>query len=245
MKAALILASAALLGGCNMAGGHDRADSGNHRFEKRDVQVGGGFDRISLGGSQNVVVAVGGAPSVRVEGDSDLLDRLDIAVRGNELHIGYKRDRSWSFGFSHDRKPVTVYVTAPSLAGASIGGSGDMKIDKVEGGAFNGSIGGSGDMEIGTMKVGAADFSIAGSGGIRAAGTAERTSLAVAGSGDIDVSGLQSRSAKVSVVGSGDVRARASESADVSVMGSGDVELGGGAKCSVHKMGSGDVRCGA
>jgi Putative auto-transporter adhesin, head GIN domain len=243
MRAGLLMTPFLLLAGCNLAGGHSREDSGNHQFEKRAVQVAGAFDSISLGGSQNVVVTVGGPPSVRVEGEADLLDRLDIAVRGSDLHIGYKRDRGWSWGFSHDRKPVTVYVSVPSLKGASIGGSGDIRIDKVEGGDFTGSIGGSGDLQIGALKVGRAGFSIAGSGDIRAAGSAESTDMSIAGSGGIDAGGLQAQTAKVSVMGSGSVSARASESADVSVMGSGDVEVVGGAKCAIHKMGSGDVRC--
>jgi hypothetical protein len=243
MRAVLMMTPFVLLAGCNLAGGHSREDSGDHRFEKRAVQVTGAFDNIALGGSQNVVVAVGGAPSVRVEGDSDLLDRLDITVRDNALHIGYKRDKGWSWGFSHDRKPVTVYVTLPSLKGAEIGGSGDIQIDRVEGGDFAASIGGSGDMQIGAMKVGQASFNIAGSGDISAKGSADSANLSIAGSGGIDASGLQTRTAKVSVVGSGDVRAHATESADVSVMGSGDVDLAGGAKCAIHKMGSGDVRC--
>jgi hypothetical protein len=243
MRTILMMTPFVLLAGCNLAGGHSREDSGDHRFEKRAVQVAGAFDSIALGGSQNVVVAVGGAPSVRVEGDSDLLDRLEIVVRDNALHIGYRKDNSWSWGFSHDRKPVTVYVSLPSIKGAAIGGSGDIRIDKVDGGDFSGSIGGSGDLQIGAMKVGQANFNIAGSGDIRAAGSADGANLSIAGSGGIDAGGLQARTAKVSVVGSGDVRARATESADVSVMGSGDVDLAGGAKCAIHKMGSGDVRC--
>jgi hypothetical protein len=241
MRGALILMPMLMLGGCNMAGGHNRDDSGDHRQIKRDFQVAGAFDRISLGGSPDVVVTVGGAPSVRAEGDAALIDRLEIAVKDGDLHIGYKKHDGWSWG-GNNRK-VTVYVTAPSLAGAAIGGSGDMRIDRVEGGSFAGSIGGSGDMQIGAMKVGNATFSIAGSGGIRAAGAAEKATMSIAGSGDIDAGGLTSRNATVSVVGSGGVNAHASESADVSIMGSGDVTVKGGAKCNVHKMGSGGVNC--
>jgi len=245
MRAALTMMPFLLLAGCNLAGGHDRGQAESGRFEKRDVQVAGAFDSIALGGSQNVIVAVGGAPSVRVEGDSALLDRLEITVRGSQLHIGYKKDSGWSWGFSHDRKPVTVYVTAPSIKAAEIGGSGDIKIDKVEGGDFAGSIGGSGNIDVAAMKVGEARFEIAGSGGVRAAGSAEHARMSIAGSGNIDAGSLQARTAKVDVIGSGDVRARATETADISVAGSGDVALSGGAKCSVHKMGSGNARCSA
>ena len=53
--------------------------------------------------------------------------------------IGYKKG-NWSFGWRRDHGPVTVHVSAPSLTGAEVAGSGDMKIDKIEGGDFAGEI---------------------------------------------------------------------------------------------------------
>jgi hypothetical protein len=243
MKGAMILVGVGLLAACNMTAEAQHGESGNGsgKASQRSYQVGS-FDRISLAGSHNVVVSVGAAPSVRAEGDSELLERLDVRVENGELRIGTRKGK-WSMGFGSQRAALTVYVTAPSLAAASIAGSGDMKVDKVEGGKFAASIAGSGDLDIASLRVGAADFSIAGSGGISGAGNAETTTISVAGSGDIRLEGLEARRAKVSVMGSGDVRAKAMETADVSVMGSGDVELAGTAKCTVNKKGSGDVRC--
>jgi hypothetical protein len=228
MMAPLLVAA-----GCNSAGGQQREQAGNRNFERRDVQVAGAFDKVKLAGSQNVIVRVGGGHSVRAEGEAGLLDRLEIAVRGNgELHIGFKKDKDWSWPFGRDHKPVTIFVTVPSLAAASIEGSGDVQVDRVEGRTL-----------VGAMKVGNAAFAVAGSGDIRAVGTADSATLSVAGSGDIDTRGLQARTAKVSVAGSGDIFARASETAEIELMGSGDVELSGGAKCRIDKMGSGEVRC--
>jgi hypothetical protein len=244
MRAALPLTAVLLLGACNM-NADAREDSGNHQNVRHDFQVGD-FQKISLAGSHNVVVTVGGAPSVRAEGDKAEIDRLDIRVQNGELTIGNRNDQGWhwNFGGRHHRQ-VTIYVTAPSLAAAAVAGSGDMKIDKVSGGAFNASLGGSGDLHLASMQVGQAHFSIAGSGDISAAGKADNATISVAGSGDIDAGGLEIGNATISVVGSGDVAARATGTADVSIMGSGDVTLSGTAKCSVHKMGSGDVRCGS
>jgi Putative auto-transporter adhesin, head GIN domain len=243
MRAAMMASAMILLGACT-ADAHDgEGQEGSGRTGKRDFQVAG-FDRVSLGGSHNVVVTVGGAPSVRAEGDAETIERLEVRVEDGELHIGMKKGK-WSMGWHRDRPAVTIYVSVPKLAGASIGGSGDMRIDKVEGGRFAASIAGSGDMDIGGLRVDEAKFSIAGSGGITVRGQAGRSDLSIAGSGDIDAAGLEARTAKVSVVGSGDVRARVSETADVSIMGSGDVTLAGSAKCTVSKMGSGEVRCNA
>jgi hypothetical protein len=240
MRGAVILGTALLLAGCNFAAdaqnqGDDKRGSGG-----RDFQVGA-FDRVSLGGSHNVIVKVGGAPGVRAEGDLAVIDRLDIHVTDGELSIGTKE--GFSLGWKSHHKPVTIFVTAPKLAAASIGGSGDMQIDRVSGERFAASIGGSGDMDIGTLEVRDARFSVAGSGAIRARGRAETSEVSIAGSGDVGLGEFEVQRARVSVVGSGDVQARAMQTAEVSIAGSGDVELTGPAKCTVSKMGSGDVRC--
>jgi hypothetical protein len=209
---------------------------------KRTYQVGD-FDRIKLTGSHDVIVTVGPAVSVSAEGDAASLDRLEIRVDGDTLRVGSKREGKW-FDADSRGSHIVVRVTVPKLAGGSIEGSGDMRIDKTEGDSFKGAIGGSGDLEIGTMRVASADFSIAGSGSVRASGNADSVSMSIAGSGDVDAGGLQTKTAKISVMGSGDVRAHATETADVSVMGSGDVTVDGPARCTTNKMGSGDVRCG-
>jgi hypothetical protein len=239
MRAALALVPAMMLGACNHAQGgtHD----GDHRTINQTFPVGA-FSKVALGGSADVVVTVGGTPSVRAEGDAERIGRLDIRVEGDQLTIGSKR-HGWNWNSSKGGH-VTVYVTVPSLAAASIGGSGDMKIDKVQGGSFAASIGGSGDMQIASLQTGETNVSLAGSGSVTAGGKGQHATLSIAGSGDIDLGNLEVRTATVSVVGSGNAAIKAVESANVSIMGSGDVTVSGGGKCQVQKMGSGSVNCG-
>lgn len=239
----ILMVPLAMLAACNAAGGQQRDDAAAHGSEKRDIRLAGEFDKIELRGAQNVIVAVGGPASARAEGEAGDLDRLELTVDGGTLRISDKREKGWSWGLGRDRKAVTVFVTVPSLSAASIAGSGDVQIDRVQGPSFAGAIAGSGDLRVAAMQVGNASFSVAGSGDISAAGSAASAAFSIAGSGDIDAGGLESRTAKVSVMGNGNVRAKAVGAADVTVMGSGDVELAGGAKCDIHKMGSGDVRC--
>lgn len=239
MRRAAILLSTFILAACTTDADAEAARGSANAT--RDFAVGA-FDSVSLAGAQNVVVAIGAAHSVRAEGDAETIERLDIRVDDGNLRIGMKRG-SWTSGWGRGRSPVTIYVTAPALAAAAIGGSGDMSIDAVAGGKFAASVGGSGDLRIGSLRVDQADFSIAGSGEIRAAGAARTAAISIAGSGDVDAAGLESRDAAVSIVGSGGARLRATRTASVSIMGSGDVAISGPAKCSVRKMGSGDVRC--
>ncbi|HEX8064427.1 MAG TPA: head GIN domain-containing protein [Allosphingosinicella sp.] len=233
-----ILIPVLLLGACSAGG----ATTSSGQKGSRDFTVGA-FEKISLTGSSNVVVTVGGAPSVRAEGDTALLEKLEIRVENGTLQIGYKKG-NWSFGWRKDHGPVTVHVSAPSLTGAEVAGSGDMKIDKIEGGDFAGEIAGSGEIQLASLRARNASFSIAGSGGVTANGSAETADFEIAGSGDVRAGGLQVKRAKVSIAGSGNVETMATESANIDIMGSGDAIVTGGGKCSVNKMGSGDVRCG-
>jgi hypothetical protein len=237
MRGAILIPMLAL-GACSMG----EASESKGQAGSRDFPVGA-FNKISLAGSPNVIVTVGGAPSVRAEGDSEVLEKLEIKVENGVLRIGYKKG-NWSFGWRKDRGPVTILVSAPSLVGAEVAGSGDMKIDRVEGGDFAGEIAGSGEIELASLRARNASFAIAGSGGVTASGTAETADFEIAGSGDVRAGGLEVKRAKVSIAGSGNVQARAMETASVDIMGSGDVVISGPAKCSVNKMGSGNVRCG-
>jgi hypothetical protein len=240
MRSAVILGGAVLLlGACTSAA--DSQESERRAAGQRSFQVGE-FQSVSLQGAHDVIVTVGGAPSVRAEGDAEEIERLDIRVEDGALRIGTRRHGMLT-GFQR-RRGVTVYVTAPALTGASIGGSGDMRIDRVQAPAFDASIGGSGDLEIGGLQAGRAHFAVAGSGGIRAAGTADEANISIAGSGNINLDALTARRAAVSVAGSGSISVRATEAVNGSIMGSGDVTVHGSARCSVSKMGSGEVVCG-
>jgi hypothetical protein len=239
MRAVALLSTVLIAAACH-AGGN--AEETSRPTVQRDFPVGG-FDRIALAGSPNVIVAVGGAASVRAEGDADTVGRLEITSEGGQLRIGLRNGSGSWFRWGH-HGGVTVHVTMPSLAAASITGSGDMRIDRVQGARFAGSVTGSGDMNVAALAVGEAEFSVTGSGDIAAAGRAQRASGAVMGSGDLRLGGLETANATLSVMGSGNIGIRATQTAAVEVRGSGDVTVDGPAHCTISKSGSGDVRCG-
>ncbi|URW75634.1 DUF2807 domain-containing protein [Sphingomonas donggukensis] len=200
------------------------------------------FTGVELAGFDDVDVTVGPAFSVRADGRSEDLDKLDIRKDGSTLHVGRRKGDGWGWG--KDGKGVTVRVTMPAIALASLAGSGNLKVDKVSGGDFRGELAGSGDLSVGQLAANSAKLDIAGSGGIRAAGQVRALSVSIAGSGDVDAKGLRADSADISIAGSGNVTADVTGDASIDLMGSGDVTLGQGARCKINKMGSGEVRCG-
>ena len=240
MKLALAITTAALaLAGCNFANGMSGdvvQPSGSGGTRNFDVS---GFTGVSLRGSDDVEVKTGANFAVTAEGDSALLDKLEIRKDGDTLRIG-RKDGDWKWG---GNKGAKITVTLPKLLSASVAGSGDMIVDQAQG-DFDGSIAGSGNLTVAQFRGGKADLSIAGSGDLRiAAGEASEIDASIAGSGDIDAPTLKAARGDISIAGSGSIRAQITGEADISIVGSGDVELTGGAKCSVSKMGSGSARC--
>jgi hypothetical protein len=238
---AILLSTLALVA-CNITADAQEGESGGGPVTQRSFNLTG-FDAVGLAGSPDLVVRVGQPHSVRAEGDAEMLERLDLRVEDGKLRVGYKKG-NWSMNWG-SRPKTTIYVTLPALRGASLAGSGDIRIDRVEGNSFDASVAGSGDIAIAQLQVGTLNMKVAGSGNIKAAGAAQNASASVAGSGDIDLRAVQSRIASAKVVGSGDIRIQASETADVAIAGSGDVWVSGPARCTVSTRGSGNVHCNA
>ena len=236
------LLAAAPLAGCSAHWSNDGGDNGKPGI----APSGGGgerhytvsnFDRVALAASGDVEVRTGQAFGLTVTGAPADLDTLKVTQDGSTLGLGRKSGHWGSTGKIH------WTVTMPRIAGADIGGSGSIAIDKVDGGSFDGNIGGSGDLSVKGMKVEQAKFAVGGSGNIDAAGTAGHLSLSVGGSGKLRATPLVAQTAEVSIAGAGDVQATVKDHADVNIVGSGDVTITGGAKCSVTKLGGGDVHC--
>lgn len=194
------------------------------------------FTAVKLSGSDDVDVRVGGAFSVRAEGDPQILDKLTISRDGNRLIVS----RRWSGARGNAR----VFVTLPKLTAASLAGSGDLGIDQVRGPGFDASLAGSGDFRIAQVATDELRLALAGSGDVSVAGQTGRLVVQLAGSGDIDAGGLVARGAEIRSAGSGGIRATVRGPATVALVGSGDVDLGGDARCTIRKAGSGTVRCG-
>jgi hypothetical protein len=238
MRSLLLAGILALTAACN-AGARDGASSGNPLGRASRTFEAAGFDRIDLTGTPDVIVAVGGQPSVRADGDAADLERLQIEVVNGILRIGTRP------GVSSPQHPVVVHVTVPALRGAAITGTGDMNIDHVQGQAFAATVGGTGDLDVRQLRVTEASFSVTGAGGIRASGGASRTNASLNGVGDLSLSGFETVDATVSLVGTGDIALRATGTAQVQLTGTGGVTIAGGARCTIARTGLGAVSCGA
>jgi hypothetical protein len=160
-----------------------------------------GFDGVELSGSNNVVVRVGQRQTVVVHADDNLLDRVTTRVDGGTLVVG---DRAGSFT---TKSPMYVEITAPSLGGLALSGSGTVSVEGIRSPRLT--------------------VVLPGSGVIRAAGKAGRMDVALGGSGDAQLGQLVAGDVKVVVGGSGHAAVTATKSLDAAVTGVGAVDYGG------------------
>lgn len=197
-----------------------------------------GFTSVEVMGPDDVEIRHGDAFAVRAEGDSAVLDVLDIKVSGNGLKVSRKS------GFRiRNGGDVKIFVTLPNLVSVSSMGPGDMEIDRGDG-DFKVDLIGPGDIDIGSVAGGNINLDLKGPGNITiAGGTAAELKASIMGPGDIDTKGVTATSANVSITGPGDVDATVKGPAKVSIMGPGNANIGGGAQCTVNRLGPGEANC--
>lgn len=197
-----------------------------------------GFDKVAVGGSDDVNIRTGNSFSVVATGAQDDLDRLEVVVKDGQLNIGRKSSMWPSNGTT-----VLFAVTMPALRGLAMAGSSDVTADKGAADVFDAKVSGSGNMSVASLDARTANIKVSGSGNVTMAGRCGAQNIRIAGSGDVDLSGLACVNSSISIAGSGNVKARASGDAMIRIAGSGDVAITGGAKCVKKIAGSGNVRC--
>jgi len=196
------------------------------------------FAALKAVGPDNVRFTTGERWQVRAEGDPRTLARIRFIVRDGQIVIGRKS------GERGELKPVTIYVIAPALHRATIGGSGSLAIDRLSGKKVSAVVAGSGGMTVDHIAADALDASIAGSGDLALSGRSATGKLAIAGSGELKAAGLTIDAADTSISGSGSMAFRSDGKVTAAIVGSGNVAVRGSAYCTrLSRLGSGTLIC--
>lgn len=215
----LLVAAAALIAACG-CGGINVVDAGPHVVRTRPVAA---FQRIEVHGSTNVIVHRGGnARTLTVSGGKERVADVRTRVEGGTL-IVTRHDESATVDLGD--ADVTVRVSAPSLAGVRVDGSGDVLLPELAGGPL--------------------DIQLNGSADVRGAGQLDDLDAGVDGSGSLDMGDVIARDATVDISGSGDADVHAERTLEARVHGSGDVHYRGDPKLTREVEGSGSVSPGS
>lgn len=156
------------------------------------------FKTINARGPVSLVVEVGKAHSIRVEGSQKFIDRVTTEIVGGELRLGYKEKNNVNIS-DEDR----VVVTMPELTHFTGEGAGLVILNKVRGERF--------------------DVDYRGAGSLQMNGRVERLRLSAEGVGEVDAKSLITQDADVSFRGIGAVSVHAKNRLQAEVQGMGEL----------------------
>lgn len=205
----------------------------------RETRSVGTFTEINLGGSSHVVVKQGSPQSVVVEASKEDLADFETEVQGNKLRLGFRSQGGKMGNYKH-HGPVAVYITAPSLTGLQVGGSGKLEVSGLlQADAMTLGVSGSGDLLVPELKASRLETSVSGSGDVLVGGSCPSNEIRISGSGKVQAHDLKTETSRARISGSGDAHVYASRTAEGTISGSGTMYVAGGAQLSSSTHGSG------
>lgn len=215
------------------------------------------YDVVQLNGSIDVELVIGNEGTIKISGDDNLIDYVEVKVNGDRLNIQTKDNFSYM-----TKRSLKVIVPVKSISEVSLNGSGDIYTDNrlvlkniainlqgsgdinmdLEAPIVRINLNGSGDIDL-DVEAAVIDSKLRGSGDIVLTGSTDKLGVSVNGSGDFSGFRLATNDADVSVQGSGDAQVIAKEQIKAIAGGSGDVVYKGDPQIvDIKTSGSGDVR---
>ena len=188
--------------------------SGHVVSETRNVS---GFSNVSLEGSGRLVIEQGGAESLTVTSDDNLMSHIETEVRGSTLVLGERSGVNL-----RPSQDIVFKVALKKLDTLDVSGSGTGQAKGIQGAK---------------MKV-----DISGSGEVSTEGSDDDLDISMSGSGRFRGDGLKSKRTSVDVSGSGSAVVASSDTLDATVSGSGSIEYVGAPRVHQSISGSGSIR---
>ena len=208
--------------------------------EIRDVRS---FEKISFRIDGTLLFSQSNNQEVKLIGSNEFLEHVIVEVENNTLIVRYPNERLLK---NNDFGKIEIHVKAPIIEKMSVLGSGDLIVDgKIEVEDLNLNISGSGDIRLEKVNGKEIGVDLAGSGDVvfDGNGEVEELKINIFGSGDVVCPDLKSEEVDIKIFGSGDCHVYPVKELDVKIFGSGDV-LYKGKPDDMHSsiFGSGDVK---
>jgi hypothetical protein len=231
----IALALTVSLGSCRHFMGKKVRGNGNIKTEERPVSS---FKNVDVSGAAKVMVSQGDRPSVKIEGDENLLQYMEVNQEGDKIVV---RERQ---GFNlQPTGDLRVYVTAPVFNRIDASGAcdiiGQTKISNPENMEMH--VSGAGDikMEVDAPRL---TSTVSGSGSIYLKGQTKEVNLELTGAGHAHCYDLLAENTRVDISGAGSAEVYASVKLQADVSGAGNVSYKGNAtNVDQHVSGAGSV----
>jgi hypothetical protein len=189
---------------------------------------------INLSLSADVILVADSTGTVKIEGESNIIEKIMLEQTGTKLRISSEPCISAN-------KPLTITIPMKNVSELQINGSGSIKSDnKLKASDLELGINGSGDINLDVDATNV--FSkVNGSGNIILKGAAQRHKIEVNGSGNVKAENFPTGNVGITVNGSGDCNVFATTALGIKIRGSGSVYYSGTPDISSDIKGSGSL----
>ncbi len=201
------------------------------------------FDSLRLEAPIDVAVETGRGISAKGEGNTDLLERIDLAVSARVLTIRLKPS---PFAGNRDSAAGTtrLTITVPALRRIQLDGAGSLRAKGLDRARAEVSSAGSGSLAVSGIESDILAVAQLGSGSVTLAGKAKSVVMRVSGAGALEAKALAASDLDIGLDGAATVSTTADRAAKIRAAGPGTVVVEGKAACTVTRTGSGTVNCG-
>lgn len=231
----LLLVLTVAVSSCRFMSGRRVRGNGVIKSQEHSVST---FKNVEVSGSMNVYVSQGDIKPVRIEGDENLLQYVEVEQEGDVLRVHERH------GYNlQPTDELKIYVTAPVYRKVEVSGAssiiGQTKINNAEDLELSASGAGDIKMDVDAPKLSA---DISGSGSIDLKGQTKDVDLGLSGAGHAHCFDLLSENVTVDISGAGSAEVYASMKLEASVSGAGNVSYkGNAASVNQHISGVGSV----
>jgi len=189
-----VIAVAVAAAACGING---ERGSGNVKREPRQLAS---FTEIDVGSVVDVDVTVGGAQSVEVSGDDNLVPLVSTEIKAGRLVIRTTKKVD-------PKLDLVVHIVVPNLTGLWMTGASHAVLRGVRGDKLT--------------------LNVSGAGSVSASGSIREVDIDISGAGKIDAKELKAETARIALSGAGSLSVYASKTLDVHVSGAGKVSYYG------------------
>lgn len=206
---------------------------GNGKISTRSVKLSD-VTGINLCIGADVLLVADSGGSIKIEGESNLLEAIQLDQEGNMLKISSEPCLSTN-------EPITITIPVKTISELQINGSGSIKTgSKLTASDLDLIINGSGDVDL-EIEASNMMSKVNGSGNIILKGGAQKHRIQVNGSGEVKAENFATGFVNITINGSGNCKVMATTGLNVKIRGSGSVYYRGTPDISTDVKGSGSL----
>ena len=205
---------------------------------------GATFSGLSFKSVGEVYLIQGEPCALKVEGNEDLMDNIQVAVHDDVLEIDFETDfEDWTnFRWADGDRPLRYYVTMPTIKMINMEGAGILTATSLQGESLDLVQGGAGKVEMHDLDYQSLKAELGGLGEIQLSGKAARQMVDLTGAGGYQAEDLHSEDAEVILSGAGEAVVWVENNLKATVTGAGSIKYKGSPEVEEENSGIGEIK---